>query len=66
LNLVNEPHIPELKQDPQAFDEARARATLDDIAARPLEDRADAVEALVARLESELDATSVDESSTDS
>ncbi|HEX2258861.1 MAG TPA: hypothetical protein VHJ40_03865 [Actinomycetota bacterium] len=41
------------------LDEALARATLDEIAAQPLEDRADAVEALVARLESALDSTSV-------
>jgi hypothetical protein len=42
----------------QESDEARARAILAEIAAQPLEERADAVEALVARLERELDATS--------
>jgi hypothetical protein len=56
---VNESRPQEANEsDVQELDEARAQAILEEIAAGPLEERADAVEALVARLESELDATS--------
>ena len=57
---MNEPYNREVNQrETQGVDEARARAALDEIAAQPLEDRADAVEALVASLESALDSTSL-------